>query len=922
VKDLLPFVVVGLTSGSVYGLAGVGLVLTYKTSGVFNFGHGALATVSAFVFYALHVQAGIAWPLAALISVGICGALMGLGLEQLTKRLARAGVAVQIVSTVGVVLVVQAVCLIIYGTNLYVYPQFLPTTEFDLGGTRVSVSQIVIFGVSLVATLALVVFFRRARLGKAMRAVVEDPDLLDIAGTNPSLVRRVAWMIGATFAGISGVLLAPSLTLDATVLTLLVIQAFGAAAIGRFVSIPATWLGGLGIGLGTALLTKYFSSSSAVSIWNGLPASLPFIVLFIVIMLLPRARLAIRQPPTRSMTPSWTLPSRLQLAWGAIVLALFAVLPSLVGFDLGSWTVGLTAIILFLSLGLLVRTSGQVSLCSAGFAAIGVCVFSRLTLEAGVPWLIALLIAGLAVVPVGALLAIPAIRFSGIFLALATLGFGFVLQDMFYQSNLMFGAASQGITVPTPYLSWLPVGTTTGFYYVVLVITVLVGVGVYALTQSRLGRLLRAMSDSPTALATSGTSIEVLKVSVFCISAFIAGISGALLGATSTQITGSSFDPINVSLLYLAVIVISVGGTPWYAILPGVGLAVIPLYWHTLDAPYYLLLIFGYGAISHGVMGRMPVPPRVRQFIDRIGGRAPAPDPDRDAVVDAAVAAAPVEGGVGLTTPRIRVEELEVRDLTVTFGGLRAVCDLSLTAPAGRITGLIGPNGAGKTTTFNACCGLVHPTSGSIWLRGRDITAASVSRRARLGLGRTFQQLELYESQTVAENIAMGREGALTGANPLSYFWSRRGDRSTIHRTVGEVLDLCGITRLAHRPVASLPTGERRLVELARCLASPAGVLLLDEPSAGLDQVETARFGEILSTVVAQTGVGILLVEHDMELVMKVCDELYVLDFGSLIFRGTPSQARTSELVRAVYLGTDEETVPASTDSLTDGSPI
>jgi ABC-type branched-subunit amino acid transport system ATPase component len=254
----------------------------------------------------------------------------------------------------------------------------------------------------------------------------------------------------------------------------------------------------------------------------------------------------------------------------------------------------------------------------------------------------------------------------------------------------------------------------------------------------------------------------------------------------------------------------------------------------------------------------------------------------------------------------VNVEQLELRNVSVTFGGVKAVVDLSLLAPAGQITGLIGPNGAGKTTTFNVCSGIVRPGGGSVWLDKKEITSASVSRRARLGLGRTFQHLELYESLTVAENIAMGREGSLTGTNPFSYVLGTRGARESIHRSVDEVLDLCQIRRLAGQRVSSLPTGQRRLVELARCLAGPAGMLLLDEPSAGLDRAETARFGEILTAAMRKTGVGVLLVEHDMNLVMNVCKELYVLDFGSLAFHGTPAEAQASAVVRSVYLGTEE----------------
>jgi ABC-type branched-subunit amino acid transport system ATPase component len=246
---------------------------------------------------------------------------------------------------------------------------------------------------------------------------------------------------------------------------------------------------------------------------------------------------------------------------------------------------------------------------------------------------------------------------------------------------------------------------------------------------------------------------------------------------------------------------------------------------------------------------------------------------------------------------------LAVSDLTIRYAGHLAVNSLSLEAPIGRITGLIGPNGAGKTTTFNACSGLVKPSAGTVHFRGRDITHRPPPARARLGLGRTFQRMQLYTSMTVAENVALGREATLVGANPLRQFLVPRTDRAEISRATHEVLGLCDLTGLADAPVSTLSVGRRRLVELARVYAGAYPFLLLDEPSSGLDEAETERFGEILRTMQAGRGLGILLVEHDMSLVMGICDQIYVLDFGVLIFNGDPEATRASNAVCQAYLG-------------------
>jgi ABC-type branched-subunit amino acid transport system permease subunit len=265
-----------------------------------------------------------------------------------------------------------------------------------------------------------------------------------------------------------------------------------------------------------------------------------------------------------------------------------------------------------------------------GFAAIGAVAFSKLDVNAGIPWLPALLIAGLVVVPVGALLAIPAIRLSGLYLALATFGFGLLLADMFYNSNLMFGVTNSGLSEPLPHLSWLSLDSAKGFYYVVLAATALTAVLVVALVRGRLGRVLRAMNDSPTALATSGTSTNVTRVLVFCLSAYIAAIAGAFMGMVLTQVSGDSFNPYQ-SLTVVAVIMIVTFGEPWNAVVAAGGLALIPAYITASSTSTYLQVLFGVAAVTTalGLQGKMPM--KMRMALERFGKRRarPAHEPAR-----------------------------------------------------------------------------------------------------------------------------------------------------------------------------------------------------------------------------------------------------------------------------------------------------
>ena len=255
-NDYLPFIVVGLVSGSVYGIASTGLVLTYTTTGIFNFAHGAVAAAAAFVFYDLHTVHGLPVVPTFVVAVFGFGAVAGLVLERLARRLADAQPAMAVVATVGVALAVQGALEWKYGIRKD-FPSFFPAGSVRLADVDVSYSQLITVGIGLVSVTGLFLFFRFTRVGLAMRAVVDNPTLLALAATSPIRTRAASWILGSTFAALSGVLIAPSLGLDAVLLTLLVVQAFGAAAIGRFSNLSLTYIGGLVVGVAAALATKF-----------------------------------------------------------------------------------------------------------------------------------------------------------------------------------------------------------------------------------------------------------------------------------------------------------------------------------------------------------------------------------------------------------------------------------------------------------------------------------------------------------------------------------------------------------------------------------------------------------------------------------------------------------------------------------------
>ncbi len=895
IHDLLPFIVIGISTGSVYGLAGTGLVLTYKTSGIFNFAHGSVATLSVFLFFVLRTEHGVPWPLAAGASVLILGPALGALLELLARALGDASHVLKIASTIGILILVLALGHLWFGSKTTTFEPFLPQRTVRILDVNVGWDRLALAVVALLATAGLYCFFRVGRLGAAMRAVVDDASLVAMTGEDPARVRRWAWMIGATFASLSGVLLAPGLSLNGLVLTLLVVQAFGAAAVGMFSSLPLTYAGGVLIGVAGALSTKFVVNIPSLS---GLPPGLPFIVLFLALILTPRARLASRRyVPTKRLADPWFAPRRVRLLAGAVIVAGLCFVPLLVGTKLGVWSSALVDVILFLSLGLLIRTSGQVSLCQYGFAAVGAAAMAHFTHDVGIPWTIALILSGLVAIPVGALIAIPAIRLSGVFLALATFGFGILLEQLVYSMRFMFGATSEGAQGARPVFDIGPfhLSTDTGFYYVLLFFAVAASVAVVAIGRSRLGRLLRAMSDSPLALETLGVSVNVARVLAFCISAFMAAIAGALLTSLFTFAVGPQYSSFS-SLTLVALLVIIPMGEPWFALVAAAGHQVVPAYVGGREINDYLNALFGVSAAAavFTLSRYRGAPMFVRRFAQRLDEHLPQRAHRRGPSTPSDLPHEVTAGG-----------GLVIRNLSIAYGGVVAVDDLTLSAPTGQITGLIGPNGAGKTSTFNACCGLLRPVNAEIVLHGQNVSRLGPAARARRGLGRTFQRVELFGSLSVRANIELGRESVMAGARPTTQLLGRRRDSAVIEAATRRAAALTGVQGILEAKVAEISTGQRRLVELARVLAGPFDMILLDEPSSGLDQAETEHFGEVLMRVVREWGVGMLIVEHDMSLVRHVCDRVFVLDFGRLIFEGSPEEMLDDPAVRSAYLGED-----------------
>jgi ABC-type branched-subunit amino acid transport system ATPase component len=431
---------------------------------------------------------------------------------------------------------------------------------------------------------------------------------------------------------------------------------------------------------------------------------------------------------------------------------------------------------------------------------------------------------------------------------------------------------------------------------VCLVTVVLVALGVAALRRSTLGSAMLAVRANERSAAAAGVNVVRVKVLSFALASFIAGLGGSLLAYRRGVVTFDSFTAIGglslLSTAYLAGIT-SVWGGINAGILASSGITFIALdrwvdlgeWFHVISGVLLIVTLItnpeGIAAAGHEFADRW-----ARWNASRRAGEAEIERPAVAAVERPAVAAVEMAA-----VEPAEDASLQVDHLTVRYGGVVAVNDVSLRVDRGRVVGLIGPNGAGKTSVIDAVTGFA-PGAGSVALAGRRIDSLAPHARVRAGLARTFQSLELYDDLSVEENVSVAALGG------------RQADRRA---AVARALESVGIATLRDRPAGELSQGERQLVSIARaCVADPA-VLLLDEPAAGLDTEESTLLGSRVRAI-CSTGTAMLLVDHDVNLVLSVCDHVYVLDFGAVIAEGPPDAIRADRAVADAYLGTMHDT--------------
>lgn len=604
-KGFFTFTILGIAAGCIYAIAAAGLVLTYTTTGIFNFGHGALGMISAFVYWQLKEEAGLPAPLAAIIVLGLLGPAIGLVLELMFRRFRDADVGTSIVLTIAVTVLCIGVAQYAFDAGVaHNLPFVFGQRTIDIGGATITWDNVLQIAVAIVIAIGLRTLLFVSRMGTAMRAVVDNPTLAALNGASPTAVARVSWILGTELAIVAGILIGSGQNLEAITLTFFVLNAYGAAVFGKLRSLPLTFAGAIVLGITQSWGRAFWFPNTASDFfltdpqrWQRINNSIPGIFLFLALLFLPQAKLTVGRVVGRSTPRVPTLPS--SVVRGGMFVAGMAVLVQVFPEDrLPDLTRALVFGVLLLSLVLLTGYSGQVSLIQYVFFALGAWAMGSIL---GGDSILGLIGAGLIAVPFGVVVALPALRLQGLYLALVTFGLAVISRELIIQERVFFGEGS--LAVGRLDLFGISFAGDKAFIVLCAIVFALVGIGLLSIKRGAFGRRLAAIRDSQAACATLGLDVRATKLAVFCLSAAIAGVAGALFGGFQTSVSDISFEPINNIVLFLFAVV---GGitTVTGALIGGILFALLPLI--QAEQPSLAGLVFAGVAAVAIALGRQP----------------------------------------------------------------------------------------------------------------------------------------------------------------------------------------------------------------------------------------------------------------------------------------------------------------------------
>lgn len=899
-NEFVQLLILGMATGTFYASNALGVVVVFRSSRVINFASGGFAMLGGYTAWSLNTQHG--WPqIASLPTAIIVAALAGIVVHLVAMRpLATASTLTRAIATLAILIAIQQAIVLKFDATPKLPKPFLPTGSVELGwDITVGADSLLLLAFTASMTGALWLIYRYTRFGLATTALAESPRTLAGLGTRVEFMHVGNWAVGGALAGIAGVGLGPLLQLNPGNFTFLLVPTLAAAIIGELRSFPLTLMGGLLVGALQAEVSRYVSLSGAAD------AS---VFVLVVIVLILRGRAIPGRGASQERLPrvgNGTIPWIRLLG----VLAGTAALASAVreNWVAGASTTMLVAVVL-LSQVVITGYAGQLSLAQLTMSGVGALIAAQLASAHDLPFLAALVMTTVIMIPIGALVGLPSLRARGVGLAIATLSFAVAVNALVLTQS-RFAGGVLGLPIPSPTIfgwSFDAITEPRRYFLVCLGLFTVLAIGVANLRRGRVGRRLLAVRSNERAAAALGINVNLAKLYAFVVGTCIAGVGGAMVvfGQVLPQFTG--YDPVAGLTTVL------------FAVLGGIGFLVGPVVGgsfastglpNTMMTPWtdqlswwnaFLPLMVGLAVVAQLIfspdgLAAPSLPSRLRRRAQAKTGRRIRRE------LDAAAAGTP-------RTPHDGVL-LQADGLRVQFGAVVVLDDVSIDVRAGEVLGVIGPNGAGKTTLMDALTGFV-PTQGSVKLKGNLVSHCAPHMRSRAGLVRSFQTLELLSDMTVLDNLRCAGDRQDLRSLLLDLVWP---SRSTLTAHTAAAIDAFGLEPLLAQFPDDLGYGERRLVAIARAISGNPAVVLLDEPASGLSAYERRRVEEVIAILARDWNLGVVLIEHDVELVRRTSDRVVALNFGHVIAHGTADEVLAQPDVIAAYLG---PTPPAEASDL------
>jgi ABC-type branched-subunit amino acid transport system ATPase component/ABC-type branched-subunit amino acid transport system permease subunit len=874
--------------------------------------------------------------------VAVSAAIGGLIYLLVMRRLRTSAPISQIVATLGVMTALIAIATLVFaptGATVAV-ASVLPTHLVRPFGPAapVGVNILILAAIAVVLTGALMALQKFTRFGLALTAVHENPVVAASAGWSPDRVAVVAWMLGSALSGAAVILVIPLSGLTVNAAVTLIIPALAAALVGRFESFPLALLGAFVIGVGESEVSLYVGGA-------GWTEAAPLLVV-IVVLLLRGSSLPGRSTGIVRLVKVG--PGLLRPA-GMVAVIAGIVLVAVVSVDwLSSITTTLLLALVVVSVVIVTGYAGQISLAQLAFAGLGAYFTALFAVQVGLPMWLAIVCSVIVTVPIGVIVAVGAVRVRGANLAVVTLAVATVVEDLVLTSQ--WAAANlegQGMPPLRLFGITFSVFANPRQYCFLALAALLAGIGVAAnLRRGATGRRLLAVRANERAAAALGISVPANKLYAFAVATGVAAFAGALMEAQFAFADFSLFQvlgSVNATLQGVlgglgwpsgAIIGASTGSgaigaqilssvtsaTTWLELLAGVSVIVVILQSAdglvafnlagarrlaaSLRRPKAVALAAATAGTGVVAVAAPPVAasavPADGPSVAASGGAADGPSGPVGGAAAGGQPTRPAAPSQSALRQARKPCTIALTGVSVRIGATVVLDQVSLEVRPGEVLGLIGPNGAGKSTLIDAVCGFQRLSAGTITADGRPLTRLSTARRAGLGISRSFQSLELFEDMTVLQNLQVASDRVTPGRYLTDLVWPRTSRLSAATLLAVEEFRLAPI--LDKFP-ADIDYATRRLVAIARAMASSPAVILLDEPAAGLDATERAELASLIRRIADGAGIGVMLVEHDVDLVFRLCDRIVALDRGRVITEGAPADVREDARLKAVYLG-------------------